>query len=442
MKIVIIGGDAAGMSAAMEIIRSGIEATITVLEKGDIYSYGQCGLPYIIDGTIPETDDLIARSVEGFRAKGIDARVHCEVTAVNVKERIVSGIHTQTQEAFAVPYDKLLIATGASPTIPKWEHKDLDGIHTIKTIPQMQALMDNLRGKKHATVIGGGYIALEVAETLKESGLNVRIIQRSKQLMSTVDAELAEHILAAAQRNGVEVVLDTNTLGFVGDTHVTAVNTSAGELATDVVIIATGVKPNTGFMANTGLYTLPNGAAIVDGQMMTNIADVYAAGDCAAHYLRHANRYGYIPLGTTANKQGRIAGRVMAGKQAQFKGILGTSILKFFDIAIGQTGMNHQAVANMCADVEVYRLSAKDHAGYYPNAEVMHMCMWVNKHTQKLLGLQIVGGDGVDKRIDVFATALAANMHVEDLVDLDLAYAPPYNGVWDPLQQVARRHIK
>lgn len=440
MNVIIIGGDAAGMSAAMEMIRSGADVTITVLEKGDVYSYGQCGLPYVIDDTIQHTDELIAKSVEAFRQKGIDARTRHEVTYINVEAQHVEGVNLHTNEPFSLPYDKLIIATGASPTIPNWHNKDIAGIHTIKTIPQMHALLADLQTAKHVTVIGAGYIALEVAETLTARGLQVRLIQRGCQLMSTVDRQLALHILQQAEHHGIEVLLHTNTLGFIGDTYVTAVETSTGVYETDVVIVATGVRPNTQFVQHTNMHMLPNGAIIVNGQMETNIPHIYAAGDCAAHYLRHIHRYTYIPLGTTANKQGRIAGKNIVGELIDFKGIIGTSVLKFFDITIGQTGMNHDAAGDMNADVQVIRYTANNHAGYYPNVEQMHMCMFIHARTQQLLGLQIVGGEGVDKRIDVFATALTAGMHLGDLADLDLSYAPPYNGVWDPLQQIARRY--
>lgn len=439
MKVVIIGGDAAGMSAAMEMVRSDVDVNITVLEKGDIYSYGQCGLPYIIDGTITDTDELIAKSVEAFREKGIDARTRHEVTYVDIDEQLVEGTNGHTGEAFSIAYDKLIIASGASPTMPRWNNKQLDGIYTIKTIPQMEALLADLEGKSHVTVIGAGYIALEVAETLVSRGLQVRIIQRGAQLMSTIDAELAEHILAEAQKQGVEVLLNTNTLGFVGTSRVEAVETENGTYETDAVIVATGVRPNTQFIEHTHMHTLANGAIIVNGQMETNVPNIYAAGDCAAHYLRHINRYAYIPLGTTANKQGRIAGKNIAGELVDFKGILGTSVLKFFDVTIGQTGMNNSSVDEVNADVRVIRYTANNHASYYPNVQLMHLCMFVHARTQQLLGLQIVGGDGVDKRIDVFATAMTANMSLKDLSDLDLSYAPPYNGVWDPLQQMANR---
>lgn len=440
MNVVIIGGDAAGMSAAMEMVRNGAPTNITVLEKGGIYSYGQCGLPYVIDGTISNTAELIAKPVEAFRERGIDARTFHEVTNVDVNEQVVTGINVQTNEPFSLSYDKLLIASGASPTMPNWRNQKLEGIHTIKTIPQMEALLADLEDKKHVTVIGAGYIALEAAETLKQRGLNVRIIQRGAQLMSTVDSELATHILQEAERNGIEVLLHTNTEGFVGNTRVEAVETNKGTYETDVVIVATGVRPNTQFIAHTGIHTLKNGAIIVNGQMETNVPNVYAAGDCAAHYLRHIHRYTYIPLGTTANKQGRIAGKNIVGELIDFKGIIGTSVLKFFDVTIGQTGMNHDAAGEINANVQVIRYTANNHAGYYPNVEKLHMCMFIHKRTQQLLGLQIVGGQGVDKRIDVFATALTAGMHLGDLADLDLSYAPPYNGVWDPLQQIARRY--
>ena len=441
MKIVIIGGDAAGMSAAMEIVRNNKSANIVVLEKGDIYSYGQCGLPYVINGKVPHAEDLIARDVEDFRSKyGIDARIFHEVTAIDTKLQKVSGFDVNSKEPFEFIYDKLLIATGATPTKPKIKNAHLQGIHTVKTIPQMNELMEQLPNVKHVTVIGAGYIGLEVVETVRERGLDVRLIQRGSKIMSKLDPELSNIIYEEAIKHGVEVLVNEEILGYEGKESVEAIRTKTGTYETDLVIVATGVRPNTQFAQ--GFAKLENGALIVNEKMETSIENVYAAGDCASHFNRVKQQDDYLPLGTTANKQGRIAGLNIAGFNQKFRGIVGTSILKFFDLHIGMTGLNNEAADQLNALVEAYVMEVNDIASYYPNVQPMKLRMLVEQQSRKLVGLQIVGKHGVDKRIDVFATALYNEMTFEELLDLDLAYAPPFSGVWDAIMQAPKRYGK
>lgn len=441
MKVVIIGGDAAGMSAAMEIVRNNKAAEILVLEKGDVYSYGQCGLPYVINGKVESADELIARDVEEFRSKyGIDARIFHEVKAIDTKLRKVYGIDVNNTEPFEFDYDKLLIATGAAPTIPPMDNANLKGVHTVKTVPQMDALMRELPDVKHVTVIGGGYIGLEVAETVRERGLEVRLIHRGSHLMPALDPELAQLLLEEAKKHGVEVLLNENSVGFEGTTHIEGVRTETGMYETDLVIVATGVRPNTHFAE--GFAKLENGALIVNEHMETSIEHVYAAGDCATQYHRIKHQVDYLPLGSTANKQGRIAGLNIAGFNQLYKGIVGTSILKFFNLQIGMTGLNNEAADELNTLVEAYVMTVNDIASYYPNVRPMKMRMLIDQQSRKLLGLQVVGEHGVDKRIDVFATALYNEMTFEDLLNLDLAYAPPFSGVWDAIMQMPKRYGK
>lgn len=439
MKVIIIGGDAAGMSAAMEIVRNNKSAQILVLEKGDVYSYGQCGLPYVINGKVPNAEELIARDVEEFRSKySIDARIFHEVTSIDTKTQTVHGIDVNSKEPFAYAYDKLLIATGASPTMPRLENHDLEGIHHIKSIPEMDVLMRELPHAKQVTVIGAGYIGLEVAETIRERGLNVRILQRSKQLMQVLDPKLAQLVYDEAIKQGVEVLLNEDVLGFGGTEVVESVRTKTGSYETDLVIVATGVRPNTQFAQ--GFAKLENGALIVNEKMETSIEHVYAAGDCASHYHRVKKQDDYLPLGSTANKQGRIAGLNIAGFHQTFQGIVGTSILKFFNLQIGMTGLNNEAADELNTVVEAFVMEVNDIASYYPDVRPMKIRMLVEQNSRKLLGMQAVGEHGVDKRIDVFATALYNDMTFESLLNLDLAYAPPFSGVWDALLQAPKRY--
>ncbi|TWI59772.1 FAD-dependent oxidoreductase [Halalkalibacter nanhaiisediminis] len=435
MRYVIIGGDAAGMSAAMQIVRQDQEAKVTTLEMGVIYSYAQCGLPYLVGGIVDSSDSLIARDVETFRNKyGIDARVNHEVKHVDTEHKRVSG------DDFEVEYDKLLIATGASPIMPPWDGSDLKGIHTIKTIQDTEALLADLtEDVRHVVVIGGGYIGLEMVENLVEISKQVTLVQRGSQLATIFDEDLAEKIHDEAKSHGVELRLNESVKGFKGENYVSHVVTDKGNIKADVVIVATGVKPNTSFLQDTGIHLHPNGAIKVNHFMETNIEDIYAAGDCATQYHRVKKRDDYIPLGTHANKQGRIAGLVMVGKPKPFQGVVGTSILKFFNLTLARTGLSSREIEKQGYPYQTVTIDSRDIAGYYPTPEQMTIRLCYHTETEQLLGGQIIGKAGVDKRIDVLATALFHEMRIGELEDLDLAYAPPYNGVWDPIQQTARR---
>ncbi|MCM3575615.1 CoA-disulfide reductase [Mesobacillus subterraneus] len=441
MKILIIGGDAAGMSAAMQMVRNSSGHEITVLEKGGVYSYGQCGLPYVISGKIESTDRLIARTQSTFKEKyGIDARVFHEVQKVDSENKMVSGINHSNGETFSLPYDRLLIATGVSPVIPKWEGVTLPGIFSLKTIPDAKAIMDYLdKDIKNVTVIGGGYIGLEMAESFAELGKKVTIIERNEQLAKIFDTDMAELIHEEAVKQGIVLKMGESVEAFGGSDHVESVKTDKGEYETDLVLVAVGVKPNTYFLEGTGIKTIGNGAIQVNAYMQTSVEDIYAAGDCATQYHRVKEKDDHVPLGTHANKQGQIAGLNMVDVHKTFKGIVGTSIIKFFDLTLGRTGLSEIEAKRLNIPCGSVTITANDIAGYYPDDKKMKLKLVYHKETHKVLGGQIIGENGVDKRTDVLATAIFHSMTTEELLDLDLAYAPPYNGVWDPIQQAARR---
>lgn len=441
MKILIIGGDAAGMSAAMQMVRNSSGHEITVLEKGGVYSYGQCGLPYVIGGKIESTDQLIARTQSTFKEKyGIDARVFHEVQKVDSENKMVSGINHSNGETFSLPYDRLLIATGVSSVVPEWEGVTLPGIFSLKTIPDAKAIMDYLeRDINNVTVIGGGYIGLEMAESFAELGKKVTIIERNEQLAKIFDTDMAELIHEEAIKHNIVLKMGESVEAFGGSEHVESVKTDKGEYETDLVLVAVGVKPNTFFIEGTGIITIENGAIQVNAYMQTSIEDIYAAGDCATQYHRVKEKDDHVPLGTHANKQGQIAGLNMVDVHKTFKGIVGTSIIKFFDLTLGRTGLSEKGAKIMNIPCGSVTITATDIAGYYPDDKKMKLKLVFHKDTHKVLGGQIIGENGVDKRIDVLATAIFHSMTTEELLDLDLAYAPPYNGVWDPIQQAARR---
>lgn len=388
MKYVIIGGVAAGMSAAMEIYRTDDSANITVLERGQDYSYGQCGLPYVVNDLISSTDKVIARTVEDFRNKyQINARTNTIVIDVDVDHQEVVAIDTVTNEEFTVAYDRLLIATGADPIKPNWDGIDLEGIHTFKTITDTNNLLSDLTDDvKKVTVIGAGYIGLELADALKSRGLDVRLIQREDQVAEIFDRDMAVLVQNEAEMQGIEIILEETVKSFSGNGRAEAVITDKQTYPTDLVLLAIGVKPNTEFLNNTGIHKLPNGALIVNAYQETSIKHIYAAGDCATQYHRIKQQHDYIPLGTTANKQGRIAGANMAGRRIAFKGVVGSSIIKFFDLSLGRTGLNENEAKQLNLPYTIISSVANSHAGYYPGAEKLNLRLIYHTETKQLLG--------------------------------------------------------
>lgn len=441
MNYVIIGGVAAGMSAAMEITRADENAHITVLEKGEDYSYGQCGLPYVINGWIPSISDIIARSAQTFRDKyKIDAQTNKEVTEIHSEAQTVIGHDTITHEKFEISYDTLLIATGADPNVPDWSGMDLQGIHTLKTIPDTKEIMSDLdNDRQNAVIVGGGYIGLEMAESLTSIGINVTLIQTDNQLATIFDADMADLIAEEADKQGVKVILNEAVEAFEGDGRVNKVITNKGSYETDFVLLAIGIHPNTGFVENTDIHLSDQGAIIVNPYMETNVKNIYAAGDCATHFHIVKRKDDYIPLGTTANKQGTIAGANMSGGAETFKGMTGSSVIKFFDLSLGRTGLSEAEAKALNFSYGIQTYKGTDIAGYYPGNKTLSIKLMYCKKTYDILGVQIIGEKGVSKRIDVIATAIFNKMKVQDLVDLDLSYAPQFNNVRDPLQQAARR---
>lgn len=442
LNYVIIGGVAAGMSAAMEIYRTDENARITVLEQGTYYSYGQCGLPYIINKRIPSIDDVIARTVETFRHKyHINALTNKVVTNISTDEQTVLGYDVRTKEVFHVAYDRLLIATGAQPNVPSLEGVELEGIHTLKTIPDTEAIMSHLDNKvEHSVIVGGGYIGLEMTESLTTLGKKVTLIQRGQQLANIFDADMATFIYDEAIEKGVDVILNESVEKFSGhDGIVDKVITDHGSYTTDFVLLAIGVQPNTRFLNHSNLHLTDQGAIKVNAYMETNIDNIYAAGDCATHFHLVKQKDDYIPLGTTANKQGTIAGANMAGNPVAFKGITGTSIIKFFDLTLGRTGLSEKEAKLMKISYDIAKYEGTDITNYYPGNKKMSIKLLYCKKTYRLLGGQIIGEKGVSKRIDVLTTAIFNDMTVHELIDLDLSYAPQFNNVRDPLQQTARQ---
>jgi len=441
-RYAIVGGDAAGMSAATQIRRVDPQGEIVVWEKEGVISYAQCGLPYYIGGVVPDPERLLARTAEEFRKRyRIDVRLYHEVINLDPQSKRVHVRRHDTDDELEEDYDVLLLATGSAPVLPPWEGVDLPGIFPLKTLTNAEQILAWISQKnlKQAVIVGGGYIGLEAAEALVRRGLSVTVVDVAPQLIPTFEQPIADLVRQELERHGVQVRLEERVQGFSGNSlGVQEVLLEHGTLPADLVLIAVGVRPVTELARTAGIELGPRDAILIDEYLQTSAPDVYAAGDCATHFHRIKNGPDYIPLGTTANKQGRIAGANMAGAQIPFAGILGTAIVKVFDLAIARTGLGEgecQALGRMCQTVAIH---ARPVSHYYPGTEeTLTLQINFDPKTRALLGGQIAGRRGVDKRIDVLATALYTGLMIDELQALDLAYAPPFNGVWDPLQQAA-----
>jgi len=441
-RLLIIGADAAGMSAAAEARRLAKELRIVAFDRGNAASYSQCGLPYLVGGVVADTSRLIARTVEQFAAQDITVHLGHEVTAIDPARGIASGRALPDGVEWDEPYDRLVIATGASPVRPPGvPGLDLDGVFVLDVLEDALALQTYLQqhSPQHAVIVGGGYIGLEMAENLVRLGLSVRLIQRGEHLFPSLDVDMALPLAQELARYGVDLSLCDSVLEACEGAHgrVVDVHTNAGDLPADLVLLATGVSPNVALAQTAGIVCGSTGAIAVDDYQRTNVPGIFAAGDCAEHWHRLLRRPAWVPLGTTANKQGRIAGRNAAGGDATFDGIVGTAITRLFDLEIGRTGLSEREARAEGIACQSTTLDSTDHAGYLPDAQPLTVKLVAESGSGRLLGAQAVGRAGVAKRIDVLATALYAGLTLADLPRLDLAYAPPFNSVWDPLQVTA-----
>ena len=437
-RLVIIGGDAAGMSAAAQArrIMSARELEIVAFERGSRTSYAACGLPYLVGGLVDAPELLIARTPEQHRANGIDVRIQHEVTAIDAKGSTVTVRGLDTGREAVEHYDELLIGTGASGIAPGWPGIDADGVLQLRTLDdaaEVERLLD--AGTRRAVVVGAGYIGLEVAEALLERGLDVTVVERLEAPMGAVlDADMAAGVADAMRAAGINLRLGTAVTGFsTADGRVSAVETAAGPIAAGLVVIGLGVRPNAELARAAGIGVGEAGGIIVDDRLRTDTPHVWAAGDCVESHHRITGRSVVVALGTHANKQGRVAGTNIAGGDAAFAGVLGTAITKFRDLEIGRTGLTQAEAGAAGFDAVGVITEASSRAHYYSGAQRMRIKIVAERRTGRLLGAQIVGGDGAGKRIDVVATALWNGMTVEAMGGMDLSYAPPFSPVWDPV---------
>ena len=437
MKVVIVGGVAGGATAAARIRRLDEQAEIVVFERSGYISYANCGLPYYIGGVIEDPEDLTLQTPESFFSRfRIHMKVCHEVTAIHPDRKTVSVKNLKTGEEFEENYEKLLLSPGAKPVWPSLPGMDSRKIFTLRTVEdtfRIKEFVDQHKPKS-AVMVGGGFIGLEAAENLREQGMDVTIVQRPKQLMNPFDADMAAFIHSEVRRHGVKLALGCSVEGFAErDGGVEVLLKDQPSIYADMVVLAIGVTPESGLAKDAGLALGMKGSILVNDRMETSLPDIYAVGDAVQvkHYVTGEDAL--IALAGPANKQGRIAADNICGGDSRYLGSQGSSVIKVFDMTAATTGINETNARKSGLDVDTVILSPMSHAGYYPGGKLMTMKVVFEKETYRLLGAQIVGYDGVDKRIDVLAAAIHAGMKATDLKDLDLAYAPPYSSAKDPV---------
>ena len=437
MKVVIVGGVAGGATAAARIRRLDEQAEIVVFERSGFVSYANCGLPYYIGGVIEDPEALTLQTPESFHARfRVNMKVRHEVTAIHPDRKRVSVRDLETGREFEESYDKLILSPGAKPARPDLPGMDSDRIFTLRTVEDTLRIHEFIQqnAPKSAILVGGGFIGLEMAENLRRLGLDVTIVQRPRQLMNPFDGDMASFIHAEVRKHGVKLALGHTVEGFAErNGGVDVLLKDNAPLHGDLVVLAIGVTPDTALAKEAGLELGIKDSIVVNDRMETSIPDIYAAGD--AVQVKHAvtGADALISLAGPANKQGRIIADNICGGDSRYRGSQGSSVIHIFDMTAATTGINETAAKKAGLDVETVILSPMSHAGYYPGGKLMTMKVVFEKETYRLLGAQIVGYEGVDKRIDVLATAIHAGMKATRLKDLDLAYAPPYSSAKDPV---------
>ncbi|MBK9180316.1 MAG: FAD-dependent oxidoreductase [Acidimicrobiales bacterium] len=437
-RLVVVGGDAAGMSAASQARRLRSDLEIIALERGSWTSYAACGIPYLVGGEVPALESLVARTPQEFRDRQrIDVRLRHEVMAVDLDRRRVEVRDHEHGRTITIPFDQLLVATGGRPLRPPLPGIDGPDVYGVQTLDDAATLLARIEAAdiRRVVVVGGGYIGLEMAEAFVRRGAAVTVVEAAPEVMRTLDPEMGALVTRAMRALGIEVRLDEAVQGFEPG----VVHAAGGTLAADVVVLGLGVGPNAALAADAGLALGPRGSVSVDRRQRTSAEGVWAAGDCAESLHLVSGRKVHVALGTVANKQGRVAGINLGGGYATFPGVLGTAVSKICATEVSRTGLGEHEAREAGFEPVTATITAGTRAHYYPGATPITVKVVAERGTGRLLGAQIVGQEGAAKRIDVFATALTAGMDVYRLIDLDLSYAPPFAPVWDPVLTAARQ---
>lgn len=436
MKIVIIGGVAGGASAAARLRRLDEKAEIILLERGEFISFANCGLPYYIGGEIADRRALTLQTPESFHARfRVDVRVRQEAVRIDPEQKTVLVRNLATEEEYLESYDKLILSPGAEPVRPPVEGLSLPGVFTLRNIPdtlRIKAWLEEKRPRS-AVVVGGGYIGVEMAENLRRAGLEVTIVELADHLVAPLDFDMAAELHGYLRQNGVSLRLRNGVQGITERSGRLAVRLERGEIETDLVLLAVGVRPETALAAGCGIERNRRGSILVDDRMRTSIPDIYAVGDAVAVRQFVTGEESFLPLAGPANRQGRIAADNICGGDSRYAGTQGSAILKAFDMAVAATGLNETAAKAAGIDYDKTYLYAPSHASYYPGGSGLSLKILWEKESGRLLGAQLLGFEGVDKRMDVLATALRLGAKVTDLVSLELCYAPPFGSAKDPV---------
>lgn len=442
MKIIIIGGEAAGMSAAAKARRAHRDAEIVVYEASAIISFGACGLPYYVGNEFDDAHRMTEFTPEDFARRGITVKTNHRVVALDATNKTVSVENDQSQR-FTDHYDRLMIATGASAATPPWPGRELAGVHSLRVLDDGVRLKGAIKDATHAVVVGSGFIGLEIAEALAHQGLRVTLIERaSRVICDAFDAEIGEFIATELAAQGIHVVTGAAVEALEDDSargekgRVGAVITQNGRYVADLVVVAVGVRPNTNFLRGSGISMLANGAIVTDAYGRTSLPDVYAAGDCATVVHRLSGKPVYSPLATVANKLGRMVGENIAsesGAQSRFPGMLGSAAVRVFGVEAGRVGLSVDEARAAGFDAQSVVIDDQCHTSYVAGQSPLRVKLVYESETCKLLGGQIVGRKGAVHRIDALAVAISAGLTTRDLGWIDFAYAPPFSRTWDAL---------
>lgn len=432
MKTIIIGGVASGASAAARLRRLDENAEIIILERGEFISFANCGLPYFIGGEITDRNMLTLQTPASFKARfNIDVRVFSEAIKISPHKKTVTVKDAQSGVVYEESYDNLILSPGAEPIKPNMVGIDSDNIFTLRNIPDTLKIKNYIETThpKTAVVVGGGYIGVEMAENLVEAGLDVSIVELADHLIAPLDFDMAADVHRYVKEKGIKLYLNNGVKSIDGN----KVILQNGEISADMVIMSVGVRPETSLAKDCGIVLNSRGSIVVDNKMRTNILNIYAAGDAVEVKDFVSQQPSFIPLAGPANKQGRIAADNIAGFDSEYKGTQGSAVLKIFDMTVATTGLNEKSAKAAGIDFDKTYTYSASHASYYPGGNMMSVKILWDKNTLKIIGAQIVGFDGVDKRMDVIASAIRFGGKVTDLAELELCYAPPYGSAKDPV---------
>lgn len=446
MKILVVGGNAAGLAAASRAKRVDPTLNVTVLEKGPQISYSTCGIPYYLSGMV-SADDLISYTPESFqKGRDIIAHNHTRVDEISPSRKLVTATRTDTGEHTQFSYDRLLIATGVKARIPEIPGTDLKNVFTLVDLQDALCINEALQHVKRVAVIGAGYVGLEMVESLQKLGKTIHLYEREFHVLATIDPDMAQIIEYELRRFGINVSVNAKVLALTGSqATVNGIKTASGLGIdpADMVLLDTGVEPNVGLAHAAGIQIGLTGAISVNPYMETNVPGIFSAGNCAETFCAIRRRPVLNYTGTVAAKQGRVAGDNMAARRTKFSGAIGATVLKVFDLAVARTGLSSEEAKAESIPFVSARVEAWDHAAYYPTARKIWLKLIVDRESRRLIGAQGAGYGDVARRIDVASTGITAGLRVDELAQLDLAYSPPYGNLWDPLliaaQAVLRR---